>query len=174
MNFDTYRRKALQLHHLYLELLSESGGDYPSHLPGTLRPTYEKYELLFDLTTSEEVILGEIEELKKDVLKKRAEKIKDFEAFYSGETFVTDEPRKANGDKKSPYSDIEKAELALVVYRRKDEKRLEVAQAVFGHTDDSKSAKRQVRQYLAHAETLLVAAGNGTFFEKLSAPLPKK
>lgn len=179
MDFEKYRLEMHRLYHEYLKLWQESGGILPDRLPGTWRPQYEKFELILDLSSPREKIIQDLDGFRAQILARREAVLQYLDLSFSAESVVSGLPTRSNMKKEVPEVVIRKAELALAVYRQKDDSRLSIAMSVFGFENtysdqESKSAERQVRQYLSHAETLLKAAGNGTFFQAIETSLPKK
>jgi hypothetical protein len=167
VNYDEYRLEIHRLCHDYLKLWQQSGGHFPDRLPETWRPQYEKFELIVDVIQTRESIINQIDEFKEQILVRREKVLKYLESSFPRKAVLTSVPTRSNMKKKNP-EEIKKiidiAALALAVYGQKNSSRHSVAAAVFGftntHSDQaSKSAERQVRQYLAHAEMLMNAAG---------------
>lgn len=177
MDFDAYRREVERLYHDYLKLWQEMGEQLPPFLPGRWRPHYERFELILDITSSEETLVSDIAELKDQVLARRAEFLSQLNASFRL-AVITAPPVRKDDKKKEFKGIIERAQLALDIYRKSlNETQLSVARDFFKfdtrEDTASKNAERKVRQYISHAKTLLTAAGNGTFFEALVTPLPK-
>ena len=179
MNFIKYRQEVELLYHEYLKLWQELGGEFPIKLPGIWRSEYESFELIVDLTATEEVILSGIEGLKDKIFQARDAKLKRLEKAYPDKAVVNKPPSRSDGKRASYLKTIEIAEKALEVYLQRNDSNHSIASAVFAFKNtasenDCKNAERKVRSYLAHAKTLIRAAGNGTFDSAITSPLPKK
>ena len=178
---EKYQQEVDRLYHEYLKLWQESGGEIPAKLPGIWRSQYEPFELIVNLTDTEENVVCKIDKFKKEILLARDERLNCLENAYSRKVVVNDPPIRSDGKKTSYKKTIEKAEIALDAYRQKQKnaRNFEIACDVFGINgtvtdEEQKSAERKVSQYLSHAEMLIVAAGNSTFLDSLSTPLLKK
>ncbi len=180
MDYAVFRKEATDLFHQYLHLWLESGGDLPDQLPGYNRPHYVKFELIVNLDDFEEQVLADIDELKSRIMKSWEQYSENLIKAPDRVT-INSSPRDKKGRKRELSEILDQARKALQVYLLKDKKRVETAENVLGYSDVSeplsderKNAERNVRKYLAHAEALIQAAGNGTFFEAIQIPLPKK
>ena len=177
MNHTEYKLKVEHLYDKYLELHRISGGNIPKRSLGMHRAEYE--ELYVDLTCSKKELINKIDKFKEYVLKKREEQLDLLKQAYPGRAVIDMSPSRSDGKAISYEETIEKTEKALAVYLQREDSNISIAASVFGfkNTDSeqqSKSAEKKVQQYIAHAEMLVQATGDGTFFEKLTTPLPKK
>lgn len=179
MNFTEYRQEAERLYHEYLKLHQASGGKLPDKLPAMYRPEYKHYDLYIDLTKPEKEILTKIDEFKKNILDERKKQLKLLSQSYPDKAVINKPPTRSDNKATSYQRTIEKAEKALAVYEQRKSSNISIASCIFGFTNtasdsESKSAERKVRQYQAYAKILIKAAGDGSFYEKITMPLPKK
>jgi len=177
--YKNYMDEVDRLYHEYLKLWQECGGKLPDKLPGIHRSHYESFELVVDLTTSEESIVNEIDVFKKKILEARKSRLQLLERTYPKRAVVNGQPRRIDGKIVSLKKPIEIANKALTAYRQRDERHYLIACKIFNiegsvSEKNERNFERRVRQYLAHAETLIIAAGNSTFIDALTTPLLKK
>ena len=177
MDFEEYRRELNKLYDGFVRLHQQEGGEMPKRLPGIPRSYYLK--LIIDVTQSPDEIYRDIEEFRNNVFETRKNMMSYSE--FCGMSVVTDLPRRSDGkrSKISPENILKKTREALIAHENKEQHKLEIAKRI-GIIEDThlsdqkaKNVERRVSRCLSHAQTLLTAISEGSFFQAVETPFDR-